>query len=90
MPTFKVSEIVALGEDFPVPGTALMTVDAPDALAALDAYSVREGFAPYSATEMRDEVSWWGDPLGPYALMASAPFTNTEIMAYTEEALATA
>ena len=80
--TYHVSEIYGTGEHFPVPGPAMFTVETDSPLAALDAYSEREGFAPYSATEMLDDVTQWTPEI------ASAPFTNTEIMAYTDAAIA--
>ena len=86
MTTFYISEIHGDGEDFPVPGPELFTVEAANGIAALNAYCDREGFAPYSLlnSDEPDAIipNVWRDDLS----IVSAPFTNTEIMAYTEEA----
>lgn len=76
---------------WPIPHEIVFRCVAETALDALDSYSRAEGFAPYSATEMLEEVTFWDDPLPrdtqggvkPRASrIASAPFTNTEIVAY--------
>jgi len=92
--TFYVSEVFGAGEDFPFPGRLLFTVEATDPVDALNAYCDREGFAPYSsAYDERGGIlpNLPPDAIVPYrwtADIASAPFTNTEIMAYTEEVIA--
>lgn len=57
-------------------GTTLMLTEAAEPVYALDAYAVREGFAPYSQLEEPDEYLYTtsGGLLG-------AVFTNSEIVA---------
>jgi hypothetical protein len=64
----------------------LATVEASDAITALDIYAQGEGFAGYTGTEMEDDVHVWktdDDPLRS-PIIASAPFTNYEIAAVLE------
>lgn len=75
---FRIFEVAGAGELEPVPGVLLATVEAEDAVAALDRYSEAEGFAPYSSTEMAEEVSVWNEE----RTVASAPFTNLEVVAF--------
>ena len=86
--TFYISEIAGDGEDVPVPGPEMFSVEAENGIAALNAYMDHEGFAPYSLLQSDEpdaiKPNVWRDDLS----IVSAPFTNTEIMAYTEAAIA--
>ena len=127
MTHYNVSEIYGTGEDFPVPGPAIWSGEASDAIDALSRYAIAEGFAPYERLPepilghagygvrdpfepMADYLSdGWETPQAaskaaeveanvrgyciPYpwndaGTIASSPFTNTEVMAYTDEAIA--
>ena len=61
---------------YPKAGALLAIVEADSLLGALDAYSEQEDFAPYSATEMAEQVCEWANGV------ATAPFTNMEILAF--------
>jgi hypothetical protein len=88
MSTFHISEIAGDGDEFPIPGEVMFTVEADNGIAALNAYCDREGFAAYSLlnADEPDAIipTAWRDDL----TIVSAPFTNTEIMAYTDAAIA--
>ena len=92
---YHVSEIYGDGERFPVPGPAIWTGRAEDACDALNRYSVAQGFSPYGDPEDTPEPPEGVDADGRIiptvwnadGTIASAPFTNTELVAYTDEAI---
>jgi len=87
MTTYYVTEIYGVGEKYPIPGGLLLTVEADNAIDALNAYSDREGFAPYAPVGSTDPDAIIPHVWNDEGSIASAPFTNYEIVAFSVEAM---